>query len=86
MRKLVNGQYVKVDAPQPSEGAAVTEKMSLHDALSRLDPEVDGHWNVTDGKPSLSVLSSLAGRRITRREVDKRAPKLDREYVKKARD
>lgn len=43
--------------------------MDLKDAIAKLDPANDAHWT-DEGLPRLDALSSLAGRKVTRGEID----------------
>lgn len=55
---------------------------SLAEALTRLDPNDDSHWNA-DGKPKMSAVEALLGRTdVTRAQVEAAAPGLTRESAR----
>ena len=53
--------------------------MTLIEALQALDPDDDDHWTA-EGRPAMAALIDLAGREVTRREVDAIAPDFTREH------
>jgi hypothetical protein len=63
--------------------AALTE-VTLAEAISKLDPENDAHWT-SNNLPSVDVLSSITGKKVTRDEVNTIADGYTRAKARAAR-
>lgn len=66
---------------EPAEAPVATEATdAVQSALSHLDPAHDAHWT-RDGLPATAAVSALAGRIVTRAEINEVAPGFIRPAV-----
>lgn len=64
------------------EGEDEESKMTLDEALDRLDTEDDSHWT-KGGLPDLTVLKEWTGTQLQRKDVEEARPEFNRETAQK---
>ena len=72
-------------APEPTSAPAPDPKAFLVEVLKQLDPANDDHWTAL-GLPDVKAVETLAGKPVSRKEIDEAAKGFNREAAKKAAD
>jgi len=73
----------KTAVDKAKAGGSNGDKLTLVQAVRKLDPANDEHWT-TSGQPAMKAVEALFGKNVTRAAVEEVAPGYDREAATEA--